>query len=412
MKEKVRSSPSEKKRYKVNKQLVISIFIFAILVFVTIVVIMYGKGYRFGLGSGKIEFKGTGLLVTKSVPDGAQVFIDGKLKTATDNTINLAPGEYDIKIYKEGYFPWQKKIKIETEVVSKAEALLIPTAPKLESITDIGANHPIIDPTITKIAFNVSSQSAEKNGIYVFDMKSNALLTLQNSSTQVVNDLIDFFSNSQTSWSPDGKDIIATISADRFEPSTYLLDTNRPNNPPNDVTSTLPVVAESWSKLKTGKDKAVLDSLPKPIKKMSTQNFKIIAFSPDQNKILYEASRSATLPIVIKPRLLGVNSTPEIRDIEQGKIYVYDIKEDRNYKMNEDNFKQANSWFTDSKHIIFVKNKEVHIMDFDGANDVMVYAGPFVEDYIFPWPDATRIVILTDLGNNKITPNLYTISLK
>jgi hypothetical protein len=410
MKEK--NKPSRFAKKKINKQLVISIFIFTVLVLVTVGVIMYGKGYRFGLGPGKIEFRGTGLLVTKSIPDGAQVFIDGRLKTATDNTINLAPGEYEIKIYKEGYFPWQKKIKIETEVVTKAEALLVPTAPKLESITDLGANYPIMDPTITRIAFNVSSQSAEKNGIYVFDMKSNTLPTLQSSSTQVVNDLLDIFSSAQTSWSPDGKDIIATISADRLEPYSYLLDTDRANNPPNNVTSVLPTVAESWNKLRTSKDKAVLDSLPKAVKKMTADNFKIMAFSPDRNKILYEASHSATLPIIIKPRLLGVNSTPEYREITEGNIYVYDVKEDRNYKLDGDNFKQAYSWFTDSKHFIFVKNKEVHIMDFDGLNDVVVYAGPFVEDYIFPWPDATRIVILTNLGNNKIAPNLYTISLK
>ena len=85
-----------------NKQLVISIAIFLSLVIATILVVLYGKGYRFGLGPGKLELKGTGLLVAKSIPDGAQVFIDDKLKTATDNTINLPPGEYRVKIFKEG----------------------------------------------------------------------------------------------------------------------------------------------------------------------------------------------------------------------------------------------------------------------------------------------------------------------
>jgi hypothetical protein len=163
------------KKVKVNKQLVFSIVIFVILVLVTIGVVLYGKGYRFGADAGKIELKGTGLLVTESFPDSAQVFIDGKLKTATDNTINLPPGEYKVRIFKEGYFPWEKTIKIEAETVSKAEALLIPTAPKLESITDFGASAPILDPTITKIAFNVSDQTPERNGIYVFDMKSNPI---------------------------------------------------------------------------------------------------------------------------------------------------------------------------------------------------------------------------------------------
>lgn len=396
-----------------NKQLAISIVIFVSLVIATILVVLYGKGYRFGAGDGKIGLKGTGLLVTKSVPDGAQVLIDGKLETATDNTINLPPGQYSVKIFKEGYFPWEKTIKIQGEVVTRAEALLIPTAPKLENITDLGASNPVIDPTLTKIAFTVSSQSALRNGIYVFDMKSTPLLTLQSSSSQIIDDSFDLFSESKISWSPDGKDLIATISAGfNSLPVTYLLDTDRSNSTPNNVTATLSSVGTSWSRLRNGKEKAVLDSLPQLVRKMAGIDFTILSFAPDQNKILYQASRSAVLPIVIKPRLIGVNSTPEIRTIEQGSFYLYDIKEDRNYKMDSSNFFGAYSWFTDSKHLIFVKNKELHIMDYDGLNDTTVYAGPFIENYIFPWADGTRIVILTNLGNLRIAPNLYTISLK
>ncbi len=397
---------------KANKQLVFSIIVFMGLVLATVLVVLYGKGYRFGLGSGKIEFNGTGLLVAKSIPDGAQVFVDGKLKTATDNTINIAPGEYEVKITKEGYFEWIKKVKIQAEVVTKAEALLIPTAPKLESITDIGAKSPVIDPTLTKIAFIVSSQSATRNGIYVFDMKSNQLLTLQSSSTQIVDDSVDTFSEAQISWSPDGKDLMATISAGRITPTTYLLDTDRANNPPNDITETISNITTTWAKIKAGKEKAVFDSFPGGVKAIVRSHFSVISYSPDQNKILYKASRSGNLPIIINPRLIGVNTTDENRSLEAGAYYIYDIKEDHNYKINSDNFRGAFSWFTDSKHLIYVKNNELHIIEYDGLNDTVVYAGPFIQNYVFPWPDSTRIVLLTNLGNTNITPNLYTISLK
>ncbi|MGH7246131.1 MAG: PEGA domain-containing protein, partial [Candidatus Levyibacteriota bacterium] len=107
-----------------SKQLILGICIFVFLVLITIVVVLYGKGYRFGLDNGRPQVKGTGLLVATSTPDGAQVFIDGHLSTATNNTINLAPGMYDVRITKPGYFDWDKKIRIDAEVVSKAEALL------------------------------------------------------------------------------------------------------------------------------------------------------------------------------------------------------------------------------------------------------------------------------------------------
>ena len=61
---------------------------------------------------------------------------------------------------------------------------------------------------------------------------------------------------------------------------------------------------------------------------------------------------------------------------------------------------------------IMVKDKQIHMVDYDGANDTVIYAGPFMQDYAFPWPDATKLVVLTNLNNSTILPNLYTISLK
>jgi hypothetical protein len=243
-------------------------------------------------------------------------------------------------------------------------------------------------------------------------MRSNPLLTLQNSATQIVDDSNDLFSESLISWSPDGRDIMATVSAFNAFPNTYLLDIDRANNPPNNINETIASVESTWSRLKRSKDIAVNNSLPKNVRKFIGREMKVISYSPDQNKILYRASVSATLPIIIKPRLIGVNSTPETRNLEAGSYYIYDIKEDKNYKMDSANFQGAFTWFTDSRHIIFVKDKALHIMDFDGLNDTIVYAGPFIENYVFPWPDSTKIVVLTNLGNSMISPNLYTISLK
>lgn len=394
-----------------SRQTIISVGIFATIIIATIVVILIGKGYRFGFDEGKVRIKGTGLLVVKSTPDAAQVFIGGKLETATNNTLDLAPGQYDVKIFKEGYFPWEKKIVIHAETVARAEALLIPAAPKLESITDSGVTNPVIDPTLTKIAFEVSSQSAEKNGIYIYDMTSHSILTLQAEATQIVDDSSDLFSSAMLRWSPDGKDILASISG-AFVTNQYLLNTDQINTVPNNVSTTLDSVEASWDRIKLAKDKSTNDSLPKKLQPVVRGYFKVLAFSPDENKILYEASTSGTLPIVIKPRLIGTDPTAEARNLEKGKIYIYDVQEDRNYKMDEGNFKGAYSWFTDNRHIIFVRNNELHIMEFDGTNDTTVYAGPFMNSFVFPWPDATKIVILTNLGNSKILPNLYTISLK
>ena len=399
-----------------KKQLFISFVLLSLLVLATVVIIFYGKGYRINFNGHTTAIAGTGLLVATSSPDGAQVFINGALTTATDNTINLAPGDYEVKIFKDGYFAWQKKITIKKEVVSKADALLLPTAPKLESITNIGVSNPILDPTGTKIAYLVASQSALKNGIYVLDMSLRPILTLQSSSTQIAQDSNLLFSQSSLRWSPDSKQILASFT-NPF-PIDYLLSAGNLNQNPENVTTTLFSIDAGWQNLKAEKQKALMDSLRRPLRKIVLENFNILEWSDDETKILYTASRSANLPLIITPQLIGTNSTIEERGIKKGAIYVYDIKEDRNYKILDSLPESKDSpilpimWHPDSKHLIYVHDGKIDIMEYDAQNQTTIYAGPFVDGYVSPWPDATKLVILTNLGNPLNTPNLYTISLK
>jgi hypothetical protein len=400
-----------------KKQVLVTGLILLFLFIGTIIAVLYGKGYRFGLG-GTPALSGTGLLVATSAPDGAQVFINDHLTTATDNTINLLPGEYKVRIFKEGYFPWEKTIIVKKEVVSKADALLFPTAPKLESVTNIGILNPVLDPSQTRIAYSVASQSAVKNGIYVLDMSIRPILTLQSASTQIVSDVSGNFSSSFVSWSPDSAQLLATVGTP-LSSSTYLLQSRSLNSSPQDVTATIASVNATWERLKKEKDTSLLNSLPKKLQKVVLEDFDILQWSHDETKILYQASRSAEIPLIITPPLIGTDSTEQVRNVKKQQVYVYDIKEDRNYLVLDSlpDKKGANSplsimWYPDSKHLVYVHDQKIELMEYDAMNKTTVYAGPFVDGYVFPWPDATRLVILTNLGNPSITPNLYTLGLK
>lgn len=423
-----------------KKQTLFPLLILLFLALGTTVVIFFGRGYRFDFLSGKPGISGTGLLVATSNPNGASVFVDNHLTTATDNTINLPAGEYTIRITKEGYFPWEKRLKVQNEVVSKADALLIPIAPKLESITARGVTNPKIDPSLTKIAYTVASDSARKNGIYILDMSSRPLLTLQSSSFQITDDTVDLFSQAIVSWSPDGQELLATISASPTVSSTYLLKANEFNASPQDVTATLASVGSTWEKEKIEKRRAQLENLKPALKEVITNSFDIIAWSPDDTKILYTATNSATFPLIINPRLIGANSTEEERSVKTGAIYIYDIKEDKNFKIVDSiiqkhpviqkplglatdlltpqtevpqkQFEPPLTWFPDSKHLLYVHDNRIEIVEYDGLNATTIYAGPFVDNYVYTWPNGSKIVILTNLNNFQISPNLYTISLK
>ena len=393
------------------KRIIVYVATVVFLITMTIAVILYGKGYNFNFGDGKIGISGTGLLAATSQPDGAGIYINNHLTSATNNTINLPPGEYDVKISKSGYSPWNKKIKIEKEVVSSAYALLIPTAPKLNNVTQMGVSNPVLDPTRTKIAYTVSSlDDPRKNGIYILDMGLRPILTLQSSSSQIVDNTIDNFSKAKLSWSPDAKEIAATISAEPNIATTYLLKTTFNENP-QDVTATLASVNLAWNEQRANQDKSQLLGFKTKLQNLIKENFAILSWSEDETKILYEANKSTNLPLIINPPLIGTNSTPETREINKGAIYAYDIKEDKNFKTMNSNVSSLN-WLADSKHLIYVADKKIQIMDYDGQNRTTIYAGPFIDDYVFSWPDSSKLLILTDLGNSNTSPNLYTIGLK
>ncbi|MBI2034311.1 MAG: PEGA domain-containing protein [Candidatus Levybacteria bacterium] len=398
-----------------KKQLLISLAIFSFLVFSTTAVILYGTGYRFELGGqGQPTVSKTGLLVSTSTPDGAQVFINGNLTTATNNTLNLKPGEYRVQIVKEGYFPWEKVLTIQEKIVTKAEALLFPITPKLEGITTLGVEGPILDPSRSRIAYRVATQSAQKNGIYVLDMNTLFVLTLQSASKQITDNSFDIFSKARLSWTPDGQSIIATTSGLLQTSTTYLLRSQSLNAPPRNITNSHTALEQSWLLEIDEKERARRAGLKSALQNMIAQNFNILSWSPDETKILYEASTSATLPLIIKPRLIGIDTKREERTIAPEKIYVYDIKEDFNVKLLDTLAAGPASltWFPDSKHLILVEDKIINIMDYDGSNKKTVYAGPFEDNFVFPWPNGSRLVILTSLGNQNTPANLYTISLK
>ncbi len=382
--------------------------------------VLYAKGYRFNL-TGKQKLTKTGLLVATSTPNGASVDINHNLTSATDNTIDLLPGKYTVSIHKDGYFPWEKDVYIQKELVTKADALLYPVAPKLESITASGVETPVLDPSRTKIAYRVASQSAIKNGIYVYDMNARSVLSLQSATEQIANDTLQLFSTADISWSPDGTQIVATVSG-TLGPSTYLLQANTLNSQPRNVTAILPTIAAQFEADRAEKSTSQTIALKPLLKQIISSHFSILSWSPDDTKILYVASKSGDLPLVIKPRLLGVDTLYERRDIKEGGLYVYDIKEDRNTKIIDETpegcstdpitCKLPISWFPDSEHLIFVQNKQIHMVEYDGSNNTTVYAGPFIGESAYAWPDGSRLVILTDLNNPTILPNLYTISLK
>jgi hypothetical protein len=414
------------------KRIIIFLAVVILIPIATYFAIRFARGERINLETKSLM--PTGLLVATSVPEGASVFVDGKLKTATDETINLSPGEYEVEIKQDGFHSWKKTLKIEKELVTKADAHLFSTFPSLKSLTFTGATNPVLSPDKDKVVFAVAAASASpgKRGLWVLDI-SGRPLGLGREPRQIIQSAAGGrdFSDSLYRWSPDSKQVLVTlkdrpgeIKGELIE-ENFILDAEKLNDPTDliDISPNLDSILVQWEKEEKVRKDAQISKLPKKLLEVLKDAADEISFSPDEKKLFYIATASAAIPEEIKPPLPASNTQPESREIEPGKIYVYDLIEDKNFfiietkdlgeKSEESGTSQPKNltWFPTSGHLFLVKENKVIILEYDNTNWVDVYTGPFENGFAFPSPGADQILILTSLGE-ATPPNLYAVGLK
>lgn len=378
----------------------------------------YARGYKFNLNT--LKFQPNGILVIKSEPDGASVFINGDLKTATNATISLSPGVYDVEVKKEGYFSWYKRLTINKEIVTQASISLFRNVPSLSPATFSGAHNPIMSEDGGKIAYTVlpaTGVTDEKVGLWTLDTFSLPL-GFSNDPKRITNgDLV----NAGYSFSPDGRQIMLTTSN-----GIFVLDTGSftPQNQRVNIASQKDTILTEWRKEKSVKNASLTRNLPPELTDMLSRKTSDFVFSPDDQMILYTASGSATLPENLIPPLPGASTQKQERNIQTGSTYIYDLKEDRNFpiynqsviigeKLSEkSNVIPALRWMSTSRHLLLASQGQIVIMDYDGTNREVVYSGSYIQTFAFPFNNTTRLLILTNLGAETASPNLYTLTIK
>lgn len=408
--------------------------------------IKIAKGYRPSSTNKSLE--GTGLLSANSIPKGASVFINNKLTTATDDTINLPPGEYQVKIAQDGYLPWEKTLKLQPELVTQTNARIFPAVPDLKPLTFSGAINPTPSPDGQKIVFGVMNATSDtKNGLYVLDLQDRAF-TLNSDPKQITRNSPKYdFVNSNITWSPDSAQILVTLNLNKPEEQNILLNPNAFNDAANykDITARLPVTIKEWQELINKKNQENMLRLPEFMQTLATESAKLTYFSPDDKMFLYTATKTVTIPDNLLPALPASSTQKEDRNLQPDKIYIYDLEEDKNFLIGnapapspspKSNLKtkivikpadelekirtlyspiknQLIQWFPDSRHVIMVEENKLTIAEYDNTNRQTVYAGPFSQNFAYPWPNGSRLIILSSLnGSPDLPPNLYSINLK
>lgn len=375
----------------------------------------YARGYRFNIKT--FRFLPNGILVLKSEPDGASVYIDGDLKAATNTNISLTPGTYDVEVRRDGYFSWYKRLTIEKEIVTQATISLFKNVPSLSPVTSTGAVNPVMSEDGSKIIFSIlpsAENGNDKTGLWELDTFSLPLGFSAGPKRITDGDM----TGAIYIFSPDNRQILLSLSN-----SVFLIDTGSftAQNQSVNIASKKNATITGWVTQKKNIDQNLIRNLPAEVSDLLSRKSSGFVFSPDNNMILYTASSTGTLTDGLTRPLPGASTQKQERNIQTGHTYVYDIKEDRNFLITDqpatiDNIDNpltgAVRWMSTSRHLIFAQSGQVVIMDFDGTNRQVVYSGSYFAPSAFPFSNTTKLLILTNLGAPSGSANLYTLTVK
>lgn len=346
-------------------------------------IILYASGFRLDLGQG--GFAKTGMILVKSVPDGARVFLDEKLTGATNSTIgSLQPKAYHLKIEKEGFLSWEKDVEVQEELVTIINAVLPPISPSLKAITQNGARLVTSSPSGTKAAF------LSGNMLFFLPLNNPFLGFLRTGPQEIAEETKDFLFSKVTKieFSPN-EDQILLVAGNRgnlFQIQIGATGTKTEN---------VAALREKWQNtIKKQRAEAVKTlGIPEEFKDLALDLTSV--WSPDENKFLYQKTEGG------KRHFWVANFTDPLPVGEETNRKILET-ENKNLKL---------FWLANSQNFVIVEGSTISILDLDGSNKREIFSGTLAESVAFSSTDLAQVIIVTSISTNS-PANLYGISLR
>lgn len=407
-------------------------------------IIAYARGYRFDMENNALT--STGIIATSSSPRASKVYVNGELKGVTDLNLTLPPQRYFVEVKKDGYSTWSKQITLKGELVMIVDPVLFPLNPSLTPLTNLGVTRTIALDGTERILLISETGDPLKDGIYLFETSRRPLPFLPPLKTIILKSEMPISEDTKLSdakfyFSPDYRQFIVDIT--KPTPASYLFNTDSENQQAFETSQSKASLLTAWSTEKEEQNIKLLQTFPKNFVNQVEGSIKIIAFSPDDNKLLYMVTKPVVVPLILQPPLIAANQTTEERALQAGKLYVYDKKEDKNFPISfSGNFTSddtttlpsiapllsptpqplsiefftgeslAIDWYPDSKHLVYNEGNKFTVSDYDGQNKHTVYSGPFNKSFFSVTSDGKLIVLLNLNPENNHYPDLYLVGIR
>lgn len=370
-----------------------------LLLGVTTALYLYTAGYRINKEPDEgIDFSKRGMVGAKSIPEGAKVYLNDELVTATNDSIQgVNPGFHKLRIEKNGFVTWEKEIEVFAELVTDITAILVSQSPRLEPLTNTGAMNPSISPTDTKIAY--FTKNGEEPGIWIIPLTGEGLSLFRSNPFSAIKDIpgLTYSDGKSIKWGPAEKQILVETENEEY----YLIDLQSQTT---EATASPELVEQTWAEENKQKRIDFIAKLEIPEELTEIAVAEDTLWSPDNKKFFYKTTEGEQIIHKVynleKPLPVG-----EKMDTTVFTTSIYDPQ-------------PLVTWYADSYHLLLTEeyNEEtstgkISIIRLDGTNKTEVYNSTLFSDKIFSVPSGDRIVILTSLKSNDQT-DLYTVSIR
>lgn len=192
-----------------------------IFIAITPIVLFYSQGYRFDFENSKIVE--TGAILIKPYPRDASASVDIKNEKKVPSFSqaiffpNVTPEEHSIVVKKDGYFTYEKEIKVSERLITEINAILFPLNVEkeisLESISEIYSisnNEFIIKKENEFLYFNPETNVTElitKDVFNTYEIINKSILAEKNNYYYLINNNQKQFLNiGQTDFIMDDRD--------------------------------------------------------------------------------------------------------------------------------------------------------------------------------------------------------------
>jgi hypothetical protein len=366
--------------------------ILTLLLIISAGLVLYAQGFRLDLSKRVVEK--TGMILARSIPEGARVYLDGKLITATNSPIsNLKPGTYHLKMEKEGFFSWEREIPVKEGLVTDITALLPSLSPSLTAVTQNGARLITPAPSGNKTLF------LSEGNLYLLNLTNPPLGFLRTSPQKIAEESKEFPLSNATGlvWSPNEDQALVAIDG-----YSYLLSTAGRNGSPT-LVQDAPNLLKSWSDLITAQKTELVKGLDLPAgeaglsEELAAEATKpSTLWSPDERKFLYAKALPAG-----RQEFWVVNLSDPLPVGDQEHRMILETQSD----------KLRLFWLANSHHFVMIEEGLVSLLDLDGSNKRDLFRGTLAETAALSTTDLSKIIILTSFTPQAL-PNLYAISLR